>query len=51
MNFDYEYGNNLYKYYGATGIKSTVYNILAPEQQQKKTARDGILDESSTYFL
>ena len=34
MDYDYKYGNTFYKYYGDTGIKSTVYNILAPEQQQ-----------------
>ena len=34
MNFDYKYGNNFYKYEGNTGIKSTIYNILAPEQHQ-----------------
>ncbi len=30
MNYDYKFGNNYYKYYGDKGIKSTVYNILAP---------------------
>lgn len=34
MNYDYKFGNNYYKYYGNTGIKSTIYNILAPEQSQ-----------------
>ena len=34
MNYDYKYGNNYYKYYGDKGVKSTVYNILAPEQSQ-----------------
>ncbi len=34
MNYDYKYGNSFYKYEGNTGIKSTIYNILAPEQQQ-----------------
>lgn len=34
MNYDYKFGNNYYKYKGRTGIKSTVYNILAPEQSQ-----------------
>jgi len=34
MNYDYKFGNNYYKYNGRTGIKSTVYNILAPEQSQ-----------------
>ena len=28
------FGNDYYKYYGNYGIKSTVYNILAPEQSQ-----------------
>ena len=30
MEYDYKY----YKYYGQKGVKSTVYNILAPEQSQ-----------------
>ncbi len=34
MNYDYKFGNNYYKYNGRTGIKSTVYNIMAPEQEQ-----------------
>jgi len=34
MEYDYCFGNNYYKYYGKTGVKSTVYNILAPEQSQ-----------------
>lgn len=34
MNYDYKFGNNYYKYYGDMGVKSTVYNILAPEQSQ-----------------
>lgn len=34
MDYDYNFENNYYKYYGDTGIKSTVYNILAPEQEQ-----------------
>lgn len=34
MNFDYNFGNDYYNYYGKTGIKSKVYNILAPEQSQ-----------------
>ena len=34
MNYDYKYGNNYYKYDGKKGIRSTVYNILAPEQSQ-----------------
>ena len=34
MDYDYKYGNTFYKYYGNTGIKSTIYDILAPEQQQ-----------------
>ncbi len=36
MNFDYVYGNDAYKYYGKVGIKSTKYNILAPEQSQDR---------------
>ena len=34
MNYDYKFGNNYYKYEGKKGIRSTVYNILAPEQSQ-----------------
>lgn len=34
MDYDYSFGNNYYKYYGNVGVKSTVYNILAPEQEQ-----------------
>lgn len=34
MDYDYKFGNNYYKYYGNVGVKSTVYNILAPEQSQ-----------------
>ncbi len=35
MNFDYEFGNQYYNYYYPTGIKSTKYLIMAPEQSQK----------------
>lgn len=34
MNFDYNFGNDYYNYYGKTGVKSRVYNILAPAQSQ-----------------
>lgn len=34
MNYDYKFGNNYYKYNDKIGIKSTVYNIIAPEQSQ-----------------
>ena len=34
MNYDYCFGNDYYQYIGNKGIKSTVYNILAPEQSQ-----------------
>lgn len=34
MNYDYHFGNDYYNYYGNTGIKSTEYQILAPEQSQ-----------------
>ena len=34
MKYDYNYGNDYYKYYDKYGIKSTVYQILAPEQSQ-----------------
>lgn len=34
MEKDYSFGNAYYKYYDKVGVKSTVYNILAPEQEQ-----------------
>lgn len=34
MDYDYKFGNDYYKYYGDTGVKSTVYKIMAPEQSQ-----------------
>ena len=34
MEYDYNFGNDYYKYYNNYGIKSTVYKILAPEQSQ-----------------
>lgn len=34
MDYDYNFGNNYYKYFGDKGVKSTVYNIMAPEQSQ-----------------
>ena len=34
MEYDYKFGNDYYKYYGNKGVKSTVYNIMAPEQEQ-----------------
>ena len=34
MDYDYKFGNNYFKYYGDTGVKSTVYKILAPAQEQ-----------------
>jgi len=34
MNFDYHFGSDYYNYYNNIGIKSTKYNILAPEQSQ-----------------
>ena len=36
MDYDYTFGNEYYKYYGNVGVKSTVYNILAPEQKQNE---------------
>ena len=35
MDYDYHFGNNYYKYYDKVGVKSTVYNILAPAQEQE----------------
>ena len=34
MKYDYSFGNNYYKYYGDTGVKSTIYKIMAPAQEQ-----------------
>lgn len=34
MEYNYNFGNNYYNYYGKYGIKSTKYRILAPEQEQ-----------------
>ena len=34
MDYDYKFGNTYYKYFDKTGIKSIVYDILAPEQSQ-----------------
>ncbi len=36
MNYDYRFGNQFYNYYGDIGIKSTEYNIMAPEQSQSE---------------
>ncbi len=36
MNFDYHFGNQYYKYYDKTGVKSVEYKIMAPEQEQLK---------------
>ncbi len=35
MEYDYKYANTAYNYYKDLGIKTTKYNILAPEQEQK----------------
>jgi len=35
MNFDYNFGNTFYNYYGDIGVKSIKYKILAPEQSQE----------------
>lgn len=34
MNSDYQFGNSFYNYYNDIGIKSTEYQIIAPEQSQ-----------------
>lgn len=34
MKYDYKFGNNFYNYYDKVGVKSTIYNILAPAQSQ-----------------
>lgn len=36
MNFDYQFGNEYYNYYDDTGIKSKIYQIMAPEQSQNE---------------
>ncbi|MCI9279734.1 MAG: SDR family oxidoreductase [Bacilli bacterium] len=36
MKFDYRFGNQYFNYYDKKGVKSTVYDILAPEQEQKE---------------
>ncbi len=35
MNFDYHFGNQYFNYYDQTGIASTEYQIMAPEQSQR----------------
>ncbi|MBE6155556.1 MAG: SDR family oxidoreductase [Firmicutes bacterium] len=35
MNFDYNFGNDFYKYYGNEGWKCTKYKIMAPAQSQE----------------
>lgn len=35
MNYDYNFGNEYYKYYNNIGLQTKKYNILAPEQSQK----------------
>ena len=36
MDYDYNFENNYYKYYDNVGVKSTVYDILAPAQEQNQ---------------
>ena len=36
MNYDYRYGRDFYNYYNDLGIKSSEYQIMAPEQSQSK---------------
>ena len=36
MNFNYCFGNQCYKYYDQTGLQVKEYQIMAPEQHQKK---------------
>lgn len=36
MNYDYNYGNKYFNYYGKKGVESSVYDIIAPEQEQKR---------------
>ena len=35
MNFDYNFGNQYYKYMGKEGLQTKVYTIMAPEQSKK----------------
>ena len=39
MEYDYKFGNKSYNYCGKVGIQNTKYDILAPEQEQKKQPR------------
>ncbi len=36
MKSNYNFGNNYYNYYDKLGIKSTLYNIMAPAQSQEE---------------
>ena len=36
MNYNYQFGNQYYKYFDDIGIKSIKYKIMAPEQSQAK---------------
>ena len=36
MNYDYNFGNKYFNYYGKKGVESIVYDIIAPEQEQKR---------------
>ncbi len=36
MDYDYQYGNKAYKYYGNVGVEYTKYKILAPAQEQDR---------------
>ena len=36
MNFDYNFGNDYYKYFKDVGFKCTKYKIVVPPQEQDK---------------
>ena len=36
MDYDYQYGNQYYRYYDDMGVKSIEYQIMAPEQEQEE---------------
>ncbi len=36
MNYDYHFGNQYYNYYDNIGLKTTEYQIMAPEQSQRE---------------
>ena len=43
MDFDYNFGNEYYKYFDDIGLQVKKYKILAPEQEQKNNLVKNIL--------